>query len=261
MPETELKPLEIILATHNNYEMTAWCLKWLYACTTETPFRLIVVDDSDDLTGAMLEDYNKRYGNLKVVRPEEKITNGNQIINAGLKATEGDIVCFMTNNTIVEPQWVCAAIDFMQGNENVGVMGFKLLKPGGAIEHAGIAFFPGMEHHVNYGVGEGANRHTYFRNIGIVGWALVLLRRRAIPEGGLDEKTYHGFRGYDDIDNCLTIQQNGWQIIYCGMGSAIHYALDTRGKVLGENELKEIEENRVIFTKKWGEQIAQGNPT
>ena len=259
MPESEVKPLEIILATHNNYEMTAWCLKWLYA-STELPFRLVVVDDSDDLTGSIFEDYNKRYGNIKVIRPEEKITSGNQIINTGIKNTEEDIVCFMTNNTIVEPQWINAALDFMKGNENIGCMGFKLLKPGGSIEHAGIAFFPGMAHHVNYGVGEGANRHTYFRDIGIVGWALVLLRRRAVPEGGFDEKTYHGFRGYDDIDNCLVMQQMGWKVIYCGMGSATHYALDTRGKIMGDAELKEVEDNRLIFTKKWGEAIAQGKP-
>lgn len=259
------KELDIILATHNNLGMTIWCIEHLYT-NTSIPFKLTVIDDSTDLTPTWLHWWRAQgHENFNVVRPEEKITSGNQLINIGLKNTDSEYVVFLTNSTLVQPQWLDGAWGIMHQHEDIGVMGFKLLKPSGVTEHAGICFTPEMPHHMNYGVGDPPWYNTEIKELGIVGWALVLLRRKAMPEGGLDEITYHGFRGYDDLDNCLTIQKAGWKIVYCGLGCAIHHALATRGD-MSQKAMEEYEENRRRFTVKWGDverqvQLMYGKPT
>ncbi len=243
--------LDIILGTHNHLELTIDCIHALYT-HTKIPFRLFVIDDSTDLTQQWIENWQKTHDNLHYIRPEEKLTCGNQVINIGLKNTESPIVCYINNSVVVDPEWCDVALPFIQRETKVGIVGFKLLKSSGVIEHAGIFFTPDMPHHLNFGTGEPAQHHTYIRDIGIVGFALVLIRRAAVPIGGFDEKTYIGFRGYDDLDNCLTMGQSGWKVVYCGLGSAYHYALSTRAEGDMEKLAMEAEENRIRFTNKWG---------
>ncbi len=246
------KPIDIILATHNHLGMTIRCMEALYANTPQK-FNLTIVDDSTDLTPQWVEWFKKEHDNINYLHSDTPYINGNQIINVGLKNTTSELVVYMGNSTIVEPEWLSVALPVMEQGKDVGLIGFKLLKPEGVIEHAGICFMRDMPHHMNYGVGAIASRFTHIQDMGIVGWALVLIRRIAIPEGGLDEKTYIGFRGYDDIDNCLTMSKNGWKILYCGFGVAFHYAQTTRSEADGEKIIAESEENRIRFTKKWGD--------
>ncbi len=259
--------LDIIMATHNNLGMTIRAVSALYE-NTNVDFRLTVVDDSVDMT----PDYFRqlRVNNLQYIRPfdesyeviPKKITHGNQIINIGLKHTTSPHVVYMGNSTIVEPNWLNMALALIQQNENLGLVGFKLLKPTGVIEHAGIYFAEGAPHHMNRGVGESSHSLTLIDDVDghkLVGWALVLIRRKAIPRKGLEEGYYHGFRGYDDLDNCRQMVKNGWDIAYCGFGVAYHYALATRGEY-SEKAAQEYEDNRVRFIKRWGEVKREQSP-
>ena len=240
--------IDIVLCTHNNYSFTAWCLYWLYANTPQE-FKLIVMDDStDSLTLLILEDFQKEYGNIEIVHSDMPYEECNQIINLAMEKVESDVFAYLGNSTIVEPDWLEQGLQFMDSFPDVGIMGFKLLKKTGVIEHAGIAFSEGMEHHMNYGVGDSSHHHTYIRDVGIVGFALVLIRKIAVPEGGFKTGFYNGFSGFDDCDNCLEMQGRGWKVVYNGLGTAIHYELSTRTK---SKNLDKYEENRLQFLERW----------
>src|SRR3990167_10054156 len=103
--------LEIIYATHNHLWMTAWSLQWLYAYTA-LPFKLVVVDDSTDLTPTYIHRLKAEKGNVTMFRPKQPFTSANQVINVGLKHTEGEIVCFMANSIVVQPNWVEFALQW-----------------------------------------------------------------------------------------------------------------------------------------------------
>lgn len=240
--------IDIILATHNNFTMTAWCLKHLYE-NTGVDFNLIVMDDSADLTEQVVEHYNKEHGNIKFVHTDKPYVHGNAIINEGLEHCTNEFVVYMGNSTIVEPGWIEQGLQFMKQQTDVGLMGFKLLKPSGVIEHAGISFTPGMNYHLNYGVDKPSHWFTCFVNVEMVGFALVLMRKVAVPPNGFDTELYHGFSGFDDLDNCMEVRKNGWQVVFNGYGVAFHYALSTRSKET--NAEQKWEDNRQRFIKKW----------
>ena len=250
------KPIDIILSTHNNLGMTIWCVEALFAYTT-LPFKLTVIDDSDDPTPQWLKWFQKKYDEkINVIRPEEKLTCGNQIINIGVKNTTSEIFVYLGNSTHVQPQWLETPLGLIERSPEVGVVGFKLIKPSGVLEHAGMQFNPDMPHHINYGLNASPWEHTYFRvmeDLDTVGWALVLLRRIALPPEGLEEDYYIGFRGFCDVDNCLQIKKLGWKVMYCGYGCAKHYEAATRGIPTPEY-YEEQDENRKRFLKRWGKQ-------
>jgi len=241
--------LEIILATHNNLELTIQAVKCLYAHTVN-PFKLIVVDDSDDLTVEWITKYQIEYSNITLIHSDIPYTHGNQIIQMGLEQTKGEIVGYLGNSTRVEPEWDVVALETMKAHQEIGLVGFKLLYDSGVIEHAGMYWTPDMPHHMNFGVNQPGRRYSFLREVPAVGWALVLMRKLALPEK-LDITTYHGFRGYDDMDNCLEMAKRGWKILYCGLGAAYHQAGATRHSN-DEQYFKEHEENRITFLKRWG---------
>jgi len=208
-----------------------------------------VVDDSDDLTPQYIEWLNKEKQNIVYVR-NENITHGNQIINIGLEHCETPVVCYMGNSTFVEPDWLTVAFMLMEKEQDIGIVGFKLLYSTNIIEHAGMYWSPDMPHHMNFGVKEPSHRLTQVAEVPAVGWALVLLRKAAFPKP-LDIQTFLGFRGYDDLDNCLEVTKRGWRIVYCGFGVAYHDAGATRYSN-AENFARECEQNRQTFLNKWG---------
>ena len=244
--------IDIILATHNNLGTTIRCIETLYAHTPPDVFRLNIFDDSVDLTPDWLEWYKKQNSpyEINITHSVEPYREGNHIINEGIKNTTSPIIVYMGNSTFVEPDWFNNALKFLGEVPDVGLLGFKLLKPTGIIEHAGIWFTPDMAHHINRGLGEPSHRYSFADDIGLVGWAMVMFKRQAIARKGLLEGIYNPFCGCDDLDNCMVMRENGWKVCYFGLTVAYHYALSTRGEFTPENDKKHWE-NIETFKKRW----------
>lgn len=244
-----VEPIDIILLTHNHLENTTRCIEALYANTREV-FKLTVIDDSTDETEAYFKRLIAEGDEIKYVRPDVFIRTGNQAFNIGVKLTQSDPFVFLTNSSFVEPEWLTVALGIMEQDPRIGLVGFKLLFPEtNTIIEAGEIVLPDGNR-PNIGMHEPSHRYTHIREVHAVGWACVLIRRAALPEDGVDESTYIGFRGADDTDNCLEMKRRGWKIIYNGCGSVYHKLSACLG---GETEQGRLEsaENYRRFIEKW----------
>lgn len=244
-----MEELDVILITHNRLEQTIKCLNCLYRYT-KVPFRLTVIDDSLDLTPKFFEGFQQEHDNVQYIQPVEILENGNQILNIGLRNTKNELILNLNQSTFVEPYYLNIALNIMKENPEVGIVGFKLLYPHGTIIEAGAMVYPETAQRENIGMYEAGHRHSYVREVDAVGFAVALLRRAAIPKGGFEEDYYIGFRGSDDVDNCLEIQQRGWNIIYCGLGCAYHELRACQGGGTREG-FEEMVENSKRFAKRW----------
>lgn len=242
--------LDIIMACHNHLEYT---IQAIAALKRNTPpeFRLTIVDDSTDLTPAYLRNLRRLGGiNINYVRPDIKITEGNQNINIGLKATTSNPVVFMAQNTFVEPDWAQYPPLIMQHDDKVALVGAKLLFQHGIIEHAGIILFEDSPCWCDIGRNEPGHRHSYIAPAPAVGFALVFINRLAFPDGFPEGLYPHGFAGPDDVDACFAVRKRGWKVMYCGACSAYHAANAVRSK--GTDYEKNVEECRQFFLSRWG---------
>jgi len=245
--------IDIIVPTHHvplfkTLKLTIECIEAIYANTT-SPFQLIIVDDSQDrLTPVYFEELQKQHENITLIHSEKPYRCGNQIFNAGFSKFSNPLAAIVVNSVRVEPDWQVVALDLMNEDPKLGVIGFKCLYPWGLIESAGIA----MDGLIPKDVGRDLPGH----NLGCVydcqavSWSFALLRKAAV--GKLDENTYHGFAGWDDIDNCFTIRKHGWKIATCGLGVGYHEPRSTR---LGDDPVakqRQSQDNARIFYRKWG---------
>ena len=229
--------LDIILLTHNNLESTRKCVEALYQ-NTLIPFNLTVIDDSTDDTPGYFSHFSHITSDINYFRPRDVIKSANQAINIGVKMTQSDPFVFLINTAIVGKEWLITAQKLMEGYK-IGLVGFKLVDPE---THKIVDAMGG-------GIGEPEGNYT-FASVAIrVPWAAVLINRKALPERGLDEDYYIGFRGVDDTDNCFTIRRRGWKIIYDGYNTVYHHPSSSNG--MTEESWKETNENCRRFLEKW----------
>ncbi len=246
-----LRQIDVLLLTHNKLRNTLQCLESL-SQNTPQKYRLIVVDDSTDLTPAYFNSqFHADYPgvDMKYLRPDKPFTSGNQAINFAMPTVESEYFVFLCNSTFVEPDWLTGALWIMDGEPKAAIVGFKLLFwLSGMIIEAGEQIDPVTCFRPNIGMYEPGHRYCSIREVPAIGWAVVLIRKAAMFH--LDEDFLIGFRGADDTDNCLEFRKRGWKIYYNGMGAAYHIMHSCQGGGTDKG-VKEMTENYLRFAEKW----------
>ncbi|MDE1865233.1 MAG: glycosyltransferase family 2 protein [Candidatus Micrarchaeota archaeon] len=141
------------------------------------------------------------------------------------------IMMFNTDMIVKDPLWLQRIVDLAESDEDIGLVGCKLLYPNGRIQHAGIitSSFP-----VNVGRGEpDRGQYDYIKEVDGVTAALVLIRTSMLRKVALfDELFYNGF---DDTDFCLRVREAGYRIMYIGKSSIIHLEGFASGQSLNQS--------------------------
>ena len=253
--------LDILVPTHNRIDLTMKCLEAIYF-HTRTPFHVIVVDDStDNLTPLYFKQLVTegvapigKVQNLTFIHSEVPYRTGNQFFNLGFRYSKSEYIATVMNSVSVEPDWETYALnELMLKNPDVGIIVFKCLFAGltnkvGHIESAGIQMVKYIPSDMGRDLPGHRLNNVYEVNAGQ--WAFALLRRRAVV-GVLDDFLFHGFKGWDDIDNCFVVKSKGWKMLYCGLGIGYHEPRATRGNNSQVAE-EENRENGERFFKRWG---------
>ncbi len=245
-------PIDIIVPAHGRLDLTIKCVRAIYT-NTKSPFHLILLDDTpdDDEPDACSIDYfrrfKKQHDNITYIHKDQPYKEGNEFFNEGFKYCKYAFVAVVMNSVSVEPDWEIVATQFMQDTPNAGIVGFKCIFPSGVIESAGIE----MMGFTPVDIGRDLPGYTMntLHECTAVQWAFALLRKEAVLN--LEEGIYHGFVGWDDIDNSFAVRKRGWKIYYCGLGVGIHESRSTRGKETID-ALRLNRENAEVFYKRWG---------
>lgn len=252
-PPVVTQPIDIVVPCHNRLELTMTCVDAIYR-NTAAPFNLIVVDDSTDkITRLYWKELQKEYKNIEYIYSTQPFKEGNQYLNLAFKRAKNPYIACVGNSIRVEPDWEAIALNVFKTDQAVGIVGFKNLythePPGnGNIESAGITvvnFTP-----VDIGKGLPAHRMTSLYECPAVQWAFCMVRKEAVTNPPMPEGVYHGFRGWDDIDNCFVLRKRGWKVVYNGYGVGYHFPRATRGsntKVVHDTN----RDNARRFYKRW----------
>ncbi len=252
MTDALLEKIDIMVPTHGKLDLSIQCVDTIYGNTTH-PFHLIVVDDSPsetDATVAYFERFCKTHKSCTFVHSDKPYKCGNQFFNIAIANMQTKYLATVMNSMKVEAEWEIEAIKLMNSDPKIGCIGFKCLFPDThKIECAGIELYNG---YMPIDIGRDLPGHalTKIYEVKAIQWAFALLRKEAV-QGNLTEEIFHGFKGWDDIDNCFVLKSKGWKIFYCGFGVGIHHPRATRGDNSADAYLKN-KANGHAFFKRWG---------
>lgn len=207
---------------------------------------MIVVDDgSSDMTERVLAAHADR---IEVVRHEQS-KGFATACNDGAAAGSGDWLVFLNNDTIARPGWLDALINYAAARQQIGVLGSKLLFPNGTIQHAGVVVSRQLEpHHLYTGFPEHHPAVNKAREFQIVTAACALMRRETFTKSGGFDPLF--VNGYEDIDLCLRLRREGYEVHYCPESVLQHLETATRDHLLDA-------QNHALFLERWSDFVYQ----
>lgn len=240
--------VSVVIPAYNHADVTARCLRSI----TDTWFdslkvQIVLVDDASlDETGAMSTelpglDYLRNGSNQGFIHS----------CNRGAAISRGKYICFLNNDTTVEPGWLDHLVSRAESDDTIGVVGAKLVYPNGTLQEAGgIIFRDGTGW--NYGRNENPadGKYNYVRDVDYCSGAALLVRAdifRAI--GGFSETFAPAY--YEDVDLCFAARSLGYRVVFEPRSVVIHYEGVSSGTDTSSGVKKYQEINLPKFRNKW----------
>lgn len=215
--------LSIIIVTYRSRADIGACLASLREATAGVRAEIVVVDNASG--DGTVEAAGAEPGVRVLALPQNAGFGAG--INRGLAVTSGRYVLWMNPDARLVGGSLAAVLAWMDARPDVGVVGGKILDPGGAVQRSARAF-------PSYGAALG---HRYslltrwfprnpfsrrylredatFEAAEPVDWVsgAFLLHRRAVSDalGGLDEQF---FMYCEDVDFCLRAWHGGWKVFF-----------------------------------------------
>ena len=238
-PTTGMK-VSIIIPNKDKVELLRPCLTSLLTLTSYPNYEIIVVD-----TGSTKAETHLYYADL-ATEPHVHIVkftgpfNYSIVNNFGVSQATGDLLLFLNNDTqVLEADWLTELVGWAERPE-VGIVGCKLIRPNGTIQHAGIIM--GLEGHGSH-VFDGDLEHHYgpfgssewVRDYHAVTGACLMIRRAVFEQVGGYDSAYQ--IGYGDIDLCLRTVEAGYRVVYTPFARLLHHEGGTRGLSLPASDV------------------------
>jgi len=250
--------LSVIILNYNVRYFLELCLLSVESALTNIDSDIIVVDNNsaDD----SCEMIKMRFPNVKLIQNNENVgfPKGN---NIGVDEAKGEYICILNPDTVVAEDTFEKALAFAQKQENLGIVGVKLIDGTGiflpeskrGIPKPWVAFtkvtglhkiFPKSSLFNKYYAKHLSENET--GEVEILVGAFMLLKKELYQEvGGFDEKC---FMYSDDIDLSYRVLQKGRSNFYFHETVVIHYKGESTVK--DGTYMKRFKEAMEFFYKK-----------
>jgi hypothetical protein len=224
--------LEVVIVSHGAEALLRRCL----ASLREHPparagVRVTVVDSgSPDGTPEMVA---REFGEVRLERlGNVGFSAANNLV---LRESEADFVLLLNPDTEVYAGTLDAALARFSTDPRIGIVGVKLVRESGELDHACKRSFPtplaALAHFTGIGREEGASerlgqyRATHLGDdepgeVDAVNGAFMMCRAAAIREVGLLDEGYWLYM--EDLDWCHRFWDAGWKVFYEPAGTALH---------------------------------------
>jgi len=226
--------VSILIPFRDHIEMTRACVDAIRHHTKGVKYEIILLDNWSGSPEA--EVFAAEQANLpqtKVLRIAEPF-NYSRINNIGARAAGHEFLLMLNNDVFVEDDaWLRVMLDEALADPLVGVVGAKLLYPGGLVQHSGVVLgVGGVADHAFRGIAGDAPGYMMHnmaaQEVSAVTGACMLVRRTMFEAvGGFDERDLT--IAFNDIDLCVKITQGGAKVIYMPDAVAEHRESMSRG--------------------------------
>ncbi|MCC6188024.1 MAG: glycosyltransferase [Anaerolineales bacterium] len=225
--------VSIIIPTRDKLDLLQPCLSSIFQHTTYPRYEIVLVD-----TGSTRADTWRYYDELKGQSVPVRVVpftgefNYSAANNLGACRARGELLLFLNNDIeVLDGDWLSELAGWAE-RPVVGIVGCKLIRPQGTIQHAGLVM--GLAGHGSH-VFDGSREDTYgpfgssewYRDYQAVTGA-CLMTRRAVFEalGGFDEAYQIG---YGDIELGLRAGGQGYRVVYTPFARLRHHEGGSRG--------------------------------
>lgn len=247
--------VSVVIPIYNQIDYTLCCLRSITDHLPSTPFEIIIVDDcSSDSSRALLTNIP----GLKIVHNLENL-NFLKSANRGATQAIGKYLMFLNNDTQVQPGWLDSLVEVFVEQENVGLVGSKVVYPAGDLQEAGVRMkLDGSV--VMIGLHDDPSRpqYNYLREVDYCSGVALMLEAGLFHElHGFDE--YYAPCYYEDADLAYRIRERGKKIFYQPKSVICHHLSVSTASFNNDLKMQQINRNKEKFLCRWHERIKQNH--
>lgn len=242
-----IRSVSIIIPVYNQIEYTLRCLDAVHRNSGELEYEVIVVDDgSTDATAATLSPrddivYIRNAANVGFVGA----------CNAGAAAARHSYICFLNNDTVVQPFWLSALVNTFELHPNVGLVGSKLMFSEHRLQEAGAIVWDDFSAW-NWGRDSNprAPKFCYARHADYCSGASLMIPRALMAAlGGFDANFAPAYG--EDADLAFKVRALGLAVIYQPLSEVIHLEGVTSGTDVTCGAKKHQPVNLAKLARRW----------
>lgn len=220
--------LSIVIVNFNGRGHLEACLRSLAEHPPSVSSEIVVVDNaSTDGSAAVVAGFPA--ARLLPLPVNVGFSAGN---NAGIRATAGDLVLLLNNDTVVGPGALDRLVERLEADGAAGVAGPRLVDGAGRAE---LSFGPMISPlgelrqkvlvalqargfgPVSSWVERTTRRERY---VDWVSGACLLVRRSVAEEAGLLDERF--FLYTEDVDFCASVRALGWKVLFTPVAEIVH---------------------------------------
>ncbi len=253
------KLVSIIILNYNKYNYTLECLKSLQQQTYKN-IEVILVDNGSkkNLYLKLKKELNQFENYLKIllIRNEYNLyfASGN---NKGMKIATGDYICLLNNDTIVEPDLIEKLVEFMENNQDAGMISPKIR----IYRNKNYMYYGGGEINIRSsyvakpkGIWEKETKNEKYNKISLTDYTagtVLFLRKRITEKIGLLDEIY--FMYFEETDWNIRAKRNGFNNYYVPTTTVYHNITRNLNRNIFQQYF--FNRNRQIFVWKHGTYI------
>ena len=248
--------LSIVIPSYGQHQMTADCLRAIFAHPPTVSYEVVVVDDAYEepfypatlgLAGVKVLRFERNQGFLRAC-------------NSAVKTALGCRVLLLNNDTQVLAGAIDALWHTFDRFSDVGAVGAKLLYPNGVLQEAGgIIWRDGSGWNWGRDEDAGAPRFNYVREADYCSAAALMVDTALWGQlGGFDERFAPWY--YEDTDLCFAVREAGKRVLYQSAAQVIHFEGASNGTDTSSGLKAYQLSNQSGFVAKWGQQLANHAP-
>jgi GT2 family glycosyltransferase len=228
------KQVSIIIPFNDQVKLLKDCVESLIAKTNYPNLEILLVSNNskERRTFRFLRRIEKIDSRIKVLEHNVPF-NFSVINNWAVKQSRGEYILLLNNDMkVISTGWLEAMLEHIQ-QDNVGIVGAKLLYADNTVQHAGVIIgisgIAGHSHRFSPDTSNGYYyRPTVIQNLSAVTGACLLTKRELWDRvGGLEEEKFKV--AFNDIDYCLKIRELGYDVVYTPYAKLYHYESKSRG--------------------------------
>ena len=252
--ELGAEPLVSVVIPSGSDELLARCLVSLRERTTYRSLEVVIVDSKAGGLSCVEELLD---GTPHRLMPYAGRFSFSLAINIGAAAAAGEYLVLLNDDTEVRsPDWVERMLEHAL-TPGVGVVGCKLLYPGGEVQHAGVVIAPGGQGagHINVGFpcdGPGyRGMLDMTHNCSAVTGACMMVSRQLFAQlDGFDESFDSE---YSDVDLCLRAIEQDRRVVWTPHAVLTHHERSSLPMRVNARDQER-------FGKRWRSRYHSGDP-
>lgn len=211
--------VSVIVITRNRVDMVEKCFQHL-ALQTYSSVEYILVDSStNEETKKLVE---QQYPHVKYLYLPNGKNRMQDSRNLGIRNSTGEIIAFLDDDSMAEPNWVEQIVKGYEFSDRVGAVGGLVVEPYGPPEQEANGepigtIMPSGERVTNYHLNPGR-----IVKVNLVRGCNMSFRREMFDQLGGFDPNYTGSNAFEAGDYCARVGNAGYDVLFNPFAKVLH---------------------------------------